>query len=65
VILLALALAAATLRGLSDAAVDTTVDWSERRPSSGTLVIIRHCGGAISRVGVEETAFGDRARSGC
>jgi FAD/FMN-containing dehydrogenase len=48
------------LDGLSDAAVDITVDWSERRPSNDTLVIIRHCGGAISRVGAEETAFGDR-----
>jgi FAD/FMN-containing dehydrogenase len=49
------------LDGLSDAAVDTTVDWSELRPSSDTLVIIRHCGGAISRVAAEETAFGDRS----
>ena len=49
------------LDGLSDAAIDTTVDWSERRPSSDTLVIIRHCGGAISRVGADETAFGDRS----
>ncbi len=48
------------LDGLSDAAVDMTVDWSLRRPSEDTLVIIRHCGGAISRVGAEETAFGDR-----
>jgi FAD/FMN-containing dehydrogenase len=46
--------------GLSDAAIDTTVDWSNRRPSNDTLVIIRHCGGAIGRVGAEETAFGDR-----
>jgi FAD/FMN-containing dehydrogenase len=49
------------LDGFSDAAIDTTVDWSERRPSNDTLVIIRHCGGAISRVGAEETAFGDRS----
>jgi FAD/FMN-containing dehydrogenase len=49
------------LDGLSDAAIDTTVDWSERRPSNDTLVIIRHCGGAISRVAAEETAFGDRS----
>jgi FAD/FMN-containing dehydrogenase len=48
------------LDGLSDAAVDTTVDWSERRPSDDSLIIIRHCGGAISRVGADETAFGDR-----
>jgi FAD/FMN-containing dehydrogenase len=49
------------LDGFSDAAIDTTVDWSSRRPSNDTLVIIRHCGGAISRVGAEETAFGDRS----
>jgi FAD/FMN-containing dehydrogenase len=49
------------LDGLSDAAIDTTVERSERRPSSDTLVIIRHCGGATSRVGAEETAFGDRS----
>jgi FAD/FMN-containing dehydrogenase len=49
------------LDGFSDAAIDTTVDWSERRPSNDTLIIIRHCGGAISRVGAEETAFGDRS----
>jgi FAD/FMN-containing dehydrogenase len=49
------------LDGLSDAAIDTTVDLSERRPSNDTLVIIRHCGGAMARVGAEETAFGDRS----
>ena len=49
------------LDGLSDAAVDTTMDWSNRRPSSETLVIIRHCGGAMSRVSADETAFGDRS----
>ncbi len=49
------------LDGLSDDAVDVTVDWSSRRPSSETLVIIRHCGGAIALVGADETAFGDRS----
>jgi FAD/FMN-containing dehydrogenase len=49
------------LDGFSDAAIDTTVDWSNRRPSNDTLVIVRHCGGAIARVGAEETAFGDRS----
>jgi FAD/FMN-containing dehydrogenase len=44
----------------SDAAIRTTADWSARRPSPETLVIVRHCGGAISRVGAGETAFGDR-----
>ena len=49
------------LDGFSDGAIDTTVDWSERRASPETLVIVRHCGGAIARVGAEETAFGDRS----
>jgi FAD/FMN-containing dehydrogenase len=49
------------LDGLSDSAIDLTVDHSLRRPSAETLVIIRHCGGAIARVGAEETAFGDRS----
>jgi FAD/FMN-containing dehydrogenase len=49
------------LDGLADGAIDRTVDWSLRRPSNDTLVIIRHCGGAISRVPADETAFGDRS----
>ena len=49
------------LDGLSDDAVDATVEWSTRRPSNDTLVIIRHCGGAMSRVAAEDTAFGDRS----
>ena len=49
------------LDGLPDAAVEQTVSWSARRPSDRTLVVIRHCGGEMSRVGAEETAFGDRS----
>ena len=49
------------LDGYSDAAIDTTVEYSKRRPSSDTLVIVRHCGGAMARVGAQETAFGDRS----
>jgi FAD/FMN-containing dehydrogenase len=49
------------LDGFSDAAIDETIYWSTRRPAPETLVIIRHCGGAISRVGAAETAFGDRS----
>lgn len=48
------------LDGLADAAIATTVGWSLRRPSERSLVVIRHCGGAIGRVGAGETAFGDR-----
>jgi FAD/FMN-containing dehydrogenase len=46
---------------LDDDAVAATVDWSNRRPSERTLVVIRHCGGAMSRVAAEDTAFGDRS----
>jgi FAD/FMN-containing dehydrogenase len=49
------------LDDLSDHAIHTTVGWSNRRASNDTLVIIRHCGGAISRIGAEDTAFGDRS----
>ena len=49
------------LDGFSDAAIAATVDWSNRRPSNDTLVIVRHCGGAMARVGAAETAFGDRS----
>jgi FAD/FMN-containing dehydrogenase len=49
------------LDGFADGAIDLTVDWSNRRPSRDTLVIVRHCGGAMSRVPAEATAFGDRS----
>jgi hypothetical protein len=49
------------LDGLADSAIDTTVEWSLNRPSERSLVVIRHGGGAIARVGAEETAFGDRS----
>jgi Berberine and berberine like len=49
------------LDGLPDAAIDVAADWSGARPSNDTLVIIRHCGGAMARVGAAETAFGDRS----
>ncbi|CAA9531211.1 MAG: FAD linked oxidase domain protein [uncultured Solirubrobacteraceae bacterium] len=49
------------LDGLPDAAIAQTVDWTARRESERTLVVIRHLGGATARVGVEETAFGDRS----
>jgi FAD/FMN-containing dehydrogenase len=49
------------LDGFDDATIDMTVDWSNRRPSPETLVIVRHCGGAMARVGAEQTAFGDRS----
>jgi FAD/FMN-containing dehydrogenase len=49
------------LDALTDEAIDLTVEESLRRPSDETLVIIRHCGGAMARVAPEATAFGDRS----
>ena len=49
------------LDGLPDAAIDATASWAAGRPSERTIVVIRHGGGAISRVAAEDTAFGDRS----
>jgi FAD/FMN-containing dehydrogenase len=49
------------LQSFDDTVVELTADWSNHRPSNDTLVIVRHCGGAIARVGADETAFGDRS----
>jgi FAD/FMN-containing dehydrogenase len=46
---------------LSDAAIETLLAWMQDRPSPRSLVAIRHLGGAISRVGESDTAFGNRA----
>jgi FAD/FMN-containing dehydrogenase len=45
---------------LTDAAIDTIVSRAKARPTSGILVIIRHLGGAIDRVGNNETAYRHR-----
>jgi FAD/FMN-containing dehydrogenase len=49
------------LDGLPDAAIEQTVSSARHCPSDRTVVVIRHGGGAIARVGAEETAFGDRS----
>ncbi len=46
---------------LSDAAVDTMMSWVKRRPNPRLLVIIRHMGGAVSRVDEGATAYQNRA----
>jgi FAD/FMN-containing dehydrogenase len=46
---------------LSDGANDVIKRRSLERPSPQTLMIIRHLGGAISRVAADATAFGDRS----
>jgi FAD/FMN-containing dehydrogenase len=45
---------------LSDAAMDAIVSRSAQRPSPQTLIIVRHLGGAISRVDVEQSAYQNR-----
>jgi len=49
------------LRELNAPAIETIIAQCRNRPSKATLVPIRYLGGAISRVGTEETAFGDRS----
>ncbi len=49
------------LDGLPDDAVEQTVAFGASRPSARTLIVIRHCAGAMARVGAEDTAFGDRS----
>jgi hypothetical protein len=48
------------LRELTDEAIQTIVDFSERMPTELTQVVIEHMHGAASRVPVMETAFGLR-----
>jgi hypothetical protein len=46
---------------LSDKAMDVIVEKAQERPSPLTLVNISVMGGAIERVGAEDTAFGERS----
>ncbi len=48
------------LRELTDEAIQTIVDFSERMPSEQTQVVLEHMHGAASRVPVAQTAFGLR-----
>lgn len=48
------------LDDLTDAALDTIIARGQTRPSSQVLVLLRHLGGAISRVPEEATAYGNR-----
>ena len=49
------------LHELDDAAIEIVLEKGRERPSLKTLIPIRYLGGAISRVGAQETAFGDRS----
>jgi FAD/FMN-containing dehydrogenase len=48
------------LAELSAAAIDDIADFAARRPSDLTDIVVWHNGGAMSRVGESETAYGGR-----
>lgn len=48
------------LAELSDEAIGDILDFSGRRPTALTDIVIWHHGGAMSRVGESETAYGGR-----
>ncbi|WP_373498505.1 FAD-binding oxidoreductase [Desulfococcus sp.] len=48
------------LDNLTDAVVETIVSRAEKRPNPRILVILRHMGGAIDRLGSDKTAYQSR-----
>jgi hypothetical protein len=48
------------VRELGDDVLDALVDHAADMPRPGTLLLIEHMGGAISRIGERETAFANR-----
>jgi FAD/FMN-containing dehydrogenase len=48
------------LAELSDAAIDEIADFAARRPTPFTDLVVWHHGGAMSRVGETDTAYGGR-----
>ena len=48
------------MRELSDDAIETMVARFISVPSHQTTILIEHCGGAVGRVGADETAFNHR-----
>ncbi len=48
------------LNELTDAAIDTLVACDEGRPNPRSLVVIRTLGGAVARVGADDSAFAHR-----
>lgn len=46
---------------LPDAAIQTAIEWYDRRPTPDTLLVIRTLGGAVSRVKADETAYPHRS----
>jgi FAD/FMN-containing dehydrogenase len=49
------------LNALDDAAITQIITLAGERPSPQSLIALWHHGGAMARVGAEETAFGSRA----
>ncbi len=48
---------------LTDEAIQTLVEWDARRPTPESLTVIRTLGGAVRRVGSDESAFAHRSAS--
>jgi FAD/FMN-containing dehydrogenase len=48
------------MRELSDGAIDTILARADELPPPGTLILLEHLGGAVGRVGQNETAFANR-----
>lgn len=49
------------LDSLSDQAIDTLLDWDARRPTPQSLVALRTLGGAVARVGADESSYPHRS----
>ncbi|MBL1086562.1 FAD-binding oxidoreductase [Streptomyces actinomycinicus] len=46
---------------LTDEAIRALVDWDSRRPTPESLIVIRTLGGAVARVGPDDSAFAHRS----
>ncbi len=49
------------LKSLSDGAIDTILTFYSQSPSPRSVVVIEHCGGAMSRIPEDDTSFGHRS----
>lgn len=48
------------LREISDRAIEALLEQSTRIPAAPTVIVLQHIGGAVSRIGVGETAYAHR-----
>ncbi|NJP49556.1 FAD-binding oxidoreductase [Streptomyces sp. SBST2-5] len=46
---------------LNDEAISVLVDWYSRRPTPDCLIVVRTLGGAVARVGPDDSAFAHRS----